>query len=32
MWYGITLSDGTTKTIVAEQYCWPTQEEMLKYL
>lgn len=32
MWYGVTLSDGTTKTIVAEQYCWPTQEEILKYL
>lgn len=32
IWYGVTLSDGTTKTIVAEQYCWPTQEEMLKYL
>lgn len=32
IWYGVTLSDGITKTIVAEQYCWPNQEEMLKYL
>lgn len=31
IWYGVTLSDGTTKTIVAEQYCWPNLEEMLKY-
>lgn len=32
MWYGVTLLDGETKTIVAEQHCWSTQEEMLKYL
>lgn len=32
MWYGVTLLDGITKCIVAEQHCWPTQEEMLKTL
>lgn len=32
MWYGVTLLDCITKTIVAEQHCWPTQEEMLKCL
>lgn len=32
IWYGVTLLDGITKCIIAEQHCWPTQEEMLKTL